>query len=186
MENRETFFARLEPFMPPSELRMVEIAYMMAKYGHRAQVRNELDGEGNPVRYFEHLRGVALILIDEAEVRDWKIIVSGLLHDSLEDTRDITPEIIEHLFGARVCQIVKLLSKCPKEGYLDRLQKYGDATVLLVKAADRLHNLRSMKDATPEFVLRQQVETKDKYIPIFRQAKRTQVLRLMDKMLELI
>jgi (p)ppGpp synthase/HD superfamily hydrolase len=169
MENRETFFARLTPFMPPSELRQVEVAYMMAKFAHRAQTRTELDANGDPVRYFEHLRGVALILIDECEIRDWKLIVAGLLHDSLEDTRDITPEIIEHLFGDRVCQIVKLLSKCPKEGYLERLQKYGDSDTLLVKAADRLHNLRSMKDCTPEFRTKQRVETYEKYFPIFRQ-----------------
>jgi GTP pyrophosphokinase len=179
MENRETFFARLVPFMPPSELRHVEVAYMMAKYGHRAQIRNDLDDKGDPIRYFEHLRGVALILIDEVEVRDWKLIVAALLHDSLEDTKDISEEIIEHLFGARVCQIVKLLSKCPKEGYLDRLQKYGDDEVLLMKACDRLHNLRSMDKSPVPFVQKQVTETKEKLLPIFRQASDPRLLRVL-------
>jgi GTP pyrophosphokinase len=179
MENRETFFARLTPFMPPSELRHVEVAYMMAKYGHRAQVRNDLDDKGDPIRYFEHLRGVALILIDEAEVRSWELIVAALLHDSLEDTKDITEEIIEHLFGKRVCQIVKLLSKCPKEGYLDRLQKYGDDEVLLLKACDRLHNLRSMDKSPIPFIQKQVTETKDKLIPVFRQATDPRVGRMI-------
>lgn len=182
VENRESFFARLTPFMPPSELRRVEIAYMMAKYGHRAQTRKSVDDQGNPIRYFEHLRGVALILIDEAEVRDWQLIVAALLHDSLEDTKDITPEIIEHLFGSRVCQIVKLLSKCPKEGYLDRLQKYGDEEVILIKAADRLYNLRDMKQCSLEFINKQLDETDFKYMPIFRQFETPQIGNLMGRM----
>lgn len=186
MENRESFFARLTPFMPPSEVRNVEIAYMMAKFAHRAQKRNEVDAAGDKIRYFEHLRRVAIVLIDEAEVRDWKLVCAALLHDSLEDTRDITPDIIEHLFGARVCQIVKLLSKCPKEGYLDRLQKYGDDDVLLIKAADRLDNMRSLDQATPEFVLKQVTETRDKMLPIFRQAKDVRIWHLFDKIASIV
>lgn len=168
MENRETFFARLTPFMPPSELRMVEIAYMMAKYGHRAQVRKDLDLTGTPIRYFEHVRGVALILIDELGIRDWRQIVVALLHDTLEDTKDITPEIIEHVFDATVCQRVKILSKVPKEGYLERLKTYGDPHIFIVKGADRLHNLRSMKDCTPEFIAKQVEETQMHIQPILR------------------
>lgn len=186
MENRESFFARLSPFMPPSELRNVEVAYMMAKFAHRAQKRNETDQNGDQVRYFEHLRRVAIVLIDECEVRDWRIICAALLHDSLEDTRDITPEIIEHLFDARVCQIVKLLSKCPKEGYLDRLQKYGDDEVIMIKGADRLDNMRSLGQATPEFVKKQVIETREKMMPIFRQAQDERVWRLVDKIGELV
>lgn len=181
MENRGTFFARLSPFMPPSEIRHVEVAYMMAKYGHRAQVRNDLDEKGDPIRYFEHLRGVALILIDEAEVRDWKMIVTALLHDSLEDTKDISEQIIDHLFGGQVCRNIKLLSKLPKEGYLDRLQKYGDDDVLLVKACDRLHNLRSMKSSPATFIQKQITETKEKLMPIFRQSKDVRVARIAEK-----
>jgi len=178
MENRETFFARLTPFMPPSELRKVEVAYMMSKFGHRAQLRKEKDEKGNPVRYFEHCRRVALILIDKGEVRDWRLICAALLHDVLEDTRDITEEIIEHLFDARVCQIVKLLSKRPKEGYLDRLQKFGDADVYLIKAADRLDNLSHMETVTVDFINKQVTETEDKLMPIFRQAADHRVTKL--------
>lgn len=130
--------------MPPSEMRQVEIAYMMAKYGHRAQTRKETDENGKPLRYFEHPRRVAIILIDKFNVRDWKLIVAGLLHDSLEDTKDINEEMLEHLFGQRTTQIIKLVSKVPKEGYWDRLKKYGDKEILLVKMADRIDNLMSL------------------------------------------
>lgn len=186
MENRETFFARLSPFMPPSEIRNVEVAYMMAKFGHRAQTRNETDANGDKVRYFEHLRRVAIILIDECGVRDWRLICAALLHDSLEDTRDITPSIIEHLFGARVCQVVMLLSKCPKEGYLERLQQYGDDEVIMLKAADRLDNMRSLSQATPQFIAKQVAETRQKLIPVFNRSDKPQVIRLVVRILELV
>lgn len=167
-ENRETFFARLTPFMTPAELRYVETAYMLGKFGHRAQVRKEKDTDGNPIRYWEHCRAVALILIDEANVRDWRLICAALLHDCIEDTKDITPEIIEHIFGERVCQIVKILSKVPKEGYLERLKKYGDQEIILIKAADRLSNMRTLKGCSPEFIAKQVEETNTKLIPLFR------------------
>lgn len=178
MENRESFFARLSPFMPPPELRNVEVAYMMAKFAHRAQKRNETDSQGEKIRYFEHLRRVAIILIDETEIRDWTLICAALLHDSLEDTRDINPEMIAHLFGTRVCQIVKLLSKCPKEGYFERLQKYGDDDVFLIKAADRLDNLRSMEQAGLLFMEKQHKETVERIVPILRQSTNNKVNHL--------
>lgn len=168
MENRESFFGRLEPFMIPSELRNVQVAYMMAKFAHRAQLRKETDANGDPVRYFEHLRRVALILIDEYDVRNWELICAALLHDSLEDTNDITAPIIEHLFGGRVCQIVKVLSKTPKEGYYERLRRFGDPDILLVKGADRLDNLRSLSQTTREFADKQRRETVAEVLPIMR------------------
>ncbi len=167
IENKASFFERLTPFMPPSELSKVKTAYMLAKFAHRAQTRTQIDEKGNHIRYFEHCRNVALILIDEAKVRDWKLICAALLHDSLEDTEDITPEILEDIFGTRVCQIVKLLSKVPKEGYYERLKNFGDAEILLVKAADRLHNLRSMEGCQPDWVRVQVLETKSVLLPIF-------------------
>ncbi len=60
-ENRETFFSRLEPFLVPSQLLNIKLAYTLAKYGHRSQHRKELDINGEPVRYFEHVRRVTLV-----------------------------------------------------------------------------------------------------------------------------
>lgn len=169
MENRETFFARVQPFFPPSTIRGIELAYYLAKHGHRSQVRKEKDAEGNPLRYFEHVRGVTLILMDEAKCMHPEMIIASLLHDSIEDTRDLTPELIEHAFGTDVCCIVKTLSKTPKEGYIERLNMCQDWRTLTVKACDRLHNLRSLlaDGVAPEFVLKQTKETMSKYYPIF-------------------
>lgn len=166
-ENRETFFKRLEPFFAPSVLLDVQLAYTMAKFSHRAQTRRELDADGEPQRYFEHVRRVAILLVDTARVVQPEMVIGALLHDGIEDTRDLTPEMIEHCFGADVATIVKTLSKDPSEGYLERFHMCSDWRPYLVKACDRLDNLRSMSTASPEFMRKQTAETAEKYYPLF-------------------
>lgn len=166
-ENRASFFARLAPYFSPSVMLDVELAYTLAKYGHRAQVRQELDSEGKPVRYFEHVRRVALILIDEVQFIASDMIITCLVHDGFEDTRDLTPEMVEHCFGSNVVSMVKTLSKVPKDGYLERFFICDNWQTYVVKACDRLDNLRSLSQATPEFRQKQLRETKEKYLPLF-------------------
>lgn len=167
MENRETFFARLEPFYAPSQMYDVTLAYMLAKFGHRAQVRNEIV-DGAPLRYFEHLRRVALVLVDQVKITDPTMVIAALMHDALEDTRDLTPGLLEHCFGADLVTIVRGLSKVPKEGYIDRLGMCSDWRVLIIKACDRYDNLMSVEDVSPEFVAKQVRETREKYVAIFK------------------
>jgi len=168
MENKESFYARITPFFSNSEEQKVRLAYYLAKYGHRAQVRKE-KVDDKPIRYFEHVRRVSLILMDEAKCMKSEMIIAALLHDSLEDTEDLTPELLEFTFGPDVVSIVKKLSKVPKEGYLDRLYMCTDWRVLLVKACDRLDNLRSLmvEGTTREFRKKQVKETTEKYFPLF-------------------
>lgn len=166
-ENRESFFARLEPYHAPSTLLDIHLAYTLAKFSHRAQVRKETDEHGQAVRYFEHVRRVALVLIDEAKIVDPTMIIAALLHDGPEDTRDLTPGMIEHCFGPDVVAIVKTLSKVPKEGYLDRFYISGDWRPFVIKACDRLDNLRSLSSAPVEFQDKQLKETQEKYVPLF-------------------
>lgn len=165
-ENRSKFFGRLVSLSRADRMR-VELAYTLAKFSHRSQVRKELDESGQPMRYFEHPRRVALILIDELHVIDPDLIIAALLHDGIEDTRDLTHDMIEFHFGNEVARIVALLSKCPKEGYIERLKAFADSKVLLVKACDRLDNLRSMSNASAEFVAKQVNETVQVYYPLF-------------------
>jgi len=167
MENRETFFQRLKPFFVPSTLLDVELAYTLAKFSHRSQVRKEVDGEGQPVRYFEHIRRVALVLIDEAKIINREMVIASLLHDGMEDTRDLTPAMIEHCFGPDVTQMVMTLSKVPKDGYLERFYTSTDWRVYLIKACDRLDNVRSLSQASPAFQAKQIAETRDKYYSLF-------------------
>lgn len=168
VENKETFQTRVAPYLSPSQQLDVKLAYCLGKFGHRAQVRKELI-EGRPTRYFEHVRRVSIILMDEVRIYDRDMIIAALLHDSLEDTHDLTPELLEHCFGEEVISIVKLLSKVPKEGYIDRLNNCHDWKVLLIKACDRLDNLRSLMipENTIEFKKKQILETKEKYFSIF-------------------
>lgn len=167
-ENRETFFRRLEPHLAPSELLDVQLAYTLSKYGHRAQTRKEVDADGKPVRYFEHPRRVTLVLLDEVKIHDRELVIASLLHDGIEDTKDLTPEMLEHCFGADVVRIVKTLSKVPKEGYLERFTASVDWRPYVIKACDRLDNLRSLENTTREFAEKQANETKSKYYPLFK------------------
>lgn len=166
-ENRESFFKRLEPYLAPSTLLDVQLAYTLAKYGHRAQLRKELDEHGDPVRYFEHVRRVTIILVDEVRIVRPEMIIAGLLHDGPEDTRDLTHPMVEHCFGTDVCSLVKVLSKTPPEGYLDRFNLCTDWRPYVLKGCDRLDNLRSLGSGTPEFRTKQLAETRDKYFPLF-------------------
>jgi (p)ppGpp synthase/HD superfamily hydrolase len=168
MENKETFQNRLFPYFSPSDQLDIKLAYSLAKFGHRAQTRKELT-DGHPTRYFEHVRRVAIVLMDEMKIMDRDMIISCLLHDSIEDTEDLTPELLEHCFGTNVVSMVKQLSKVPKEGYIERLSYCRDWKVLAIKACDRLDNLRSLMipGTTVEFQKRQIKETKEKYFPIF-------------------
>jgi len=169
-ENRASFQDRLRPIVPPGQLIDIEHAYMISKYVHRAQVRMELDENGNPLRYFEHPRRVALILMDTVGVTDPIILCAALLHDTVEDSEELSPAAIERYWGSEVASLVQLLSKIPKEGYVERLNKHGDWRTLLIKACDRLDNLRSLDpaDVSGEFRTRQLKETHELYIPLFQ------------------
>jgi len=166
-ENREAFFTRLEPFFAPSTLLDVQLMYTLAKFGHRSQVRKELDEEGDPIRYFEHVRRVAIILIDEARIVKPEMIIAALGHDTVEDTRDVTPAMLERCFGTDVVSIIKVLSKTPKEGYIERFWTCTDWRPYVIKACDRLDNLRSLEKTSVGFRTRQIAETRDKYFPLF-------------------
>lgn len=157
---RREFMAKLEPIMSPKELEAIETAYVLAKYGHRGQERD--DG----TRYFEHPKSVAHILIEELKVNDAQTIIMALLHDVLEDSHILSPYRIELNFGKEVVIGLKLLTKKPKEGYLKRLSTYGDNKTILVKLCDRLHNLRTLKYCTRKKQKEQIEETRSHLLPL--------------------
>lgn len=168
MENKDTFQARLRPYFGPSDQLDIKLAYCLAKFGHRAQTRKELT-EGKPTRYFEHVRRVAIVLMDEMQIMDRDMIIACLLHDSIEDCQDLSPELLEHSFGTNVTAMVKWLSKVPKEGYIERLNNCHNWKILAIKACDRLDNLRSLMvpNTSIEFQKKQLKETREKYFTIF-------------------
>lgn len=166
MENRDTFFDRFSD--PPGsvllsneEIERIELAYALAKYAHRAQDRK--DGE----RYFEHPRRVALWVIDGIGLYDASTIIAALLHDAYEDAPQyVTPFKVRVIGGEHAEFMIRLLSKVPKDGYLERLLAYGDWKTLLVKAIDRYDNLSSLSVAPADFQRKQVIETRDKYFPL--------------------
>lgn len=169
-ENREAFFARLRPILAPSQLLDIEFAYALAKHAHRWQTRKELDAEGHPIRYFEHLRSAVLILIDELEVYDPKMVIALFMHDSIEDTKDISALMLEHAFGTEVALMVTMLTKDPVEGYYGRLMRFASARTLILKGCDNLSNMRTLAGCTPEFQAKQIRQSKEHVFPLMDRA----------------
>jgi guanosine-3',5'-bis(diphosphate) 3'-pyrophosphohydrolase len=177
-ETHETFFARISPWMAPKELMDVQVAYTVAKAAHRYQFRKETNPDGTQQRYFDHPRRVAIYLLDKVGVTNHELVVTALLHDTLEDTK-LSADMIAHLFGQNIAKNVKLLSKLPKQGYYERLLKFGDENVATVKLADRIDNLSSMIQLDPMFQNRQREDTKEHIYPLFRLVKNEQTRKIL-------
>lgn len=163
-ENYQSSVERCEVFFPHSDVVMISVAYDMAKGHHAHQFRkSERNPDGTPVRYFEHVRRVALVLMDEAGIVNRpRIVIKGLLHDSYEDTR-LGHEAIRMVFGEDVSRDVLMMSKRPKAGFADRLIRHGSWEALAVKVADRVDNLRHLPADNREFVQKQYDESRAMY-----------------------
>jgi (p)ppGpp synthase/HD superfamily hydrolase len=157
------------------EQRQIMRAYRLAKYGHQRQLR-----EGGQ-RYFEHVRAVAVLLIDVG-VRDADVICAALLHDVIEDTFILLFDDIEEWFGANVCHTVRMVTKVKrvaKTKYFGRLSNDGPRS-WLVKCADRVHNISTLVEgdanSRQRFVekKRKQVKETRKYVlPLARSLSAT-------------
>ena len=158
---RKRFIDKLKPLLCPRDLNHVIAAYMFAKYAHRNQFR-----DGGTVRYFEHAKAVALILIDELHITDWHAVVLGLMHDVPEDSFLLTWERIELNFGKTITHELKLLTKQPKRGYIKRLRMHGSTRALTTKCCDRVHNLRTLSSCKTQKQHEQIAETRRVHIPL--------------------
>ena len=171
MENRESFFDRLRQapasaLFSSEDVARIELAYDLAKYAHRAHARK--DGE----RYFEHPRRVALWLLDGLELYDLGAVVAALLHDAYEDgPQYVSPEKVRILGGHEAERMIRLLSKVPKQGYVERLRRHADWKTLAIKLCDRYDNVSSLEAAPVEFQRKQVDETRDVYLPLFDHLK---------------
>ena len=144
-------------------------AYKFSDVAHAGQVRHS----GEP--YVSHCIEVARILADLQ--LDTTTVVSGLLHDIVEDTA-ITIEDVAREFGSEIAQIVDGLTKIANlplssreerqvENYRKLLLSIAkDARVILIKLADRLHNMRTLDYLEPEKQRRVAQETRDLYAPL--------------------
>ena len=161
---------RVKKYHPSDDISLIEKAYTVADNAHKDQVRKS----GEP--YIIHPLCVAIILAD-LEL-DKETIVAGLLHDVVEDTI-MTDEEIRAEFGADVALLVDGVTKLGQLQYKgDKLEVQAenlrkmflamakDIRVILIKLADRLHNMRTLKHMAPEKQQEKARETLDIYAPI--------------------
>ena len=170
----EELYARLidkiKQYHPSSDLEIIDKAYDFAYKAHGDQKRRS----GEP--YIIHPLHTALILAD-LEL-DKESIMAALLHDVMEDTK-VTREDMVSAFGEEVTDLVDGVTKLTKLDYdVDKVEKQAenlrkmflamakDIRVILIKLADRLHNMRTLMYMSPESQREKSRETIDIYSPI--------------------
>jgi guanosine-3',5'-bis(diphosphate) 3'-pyrophosphohydrolase len=156
-------------YLPPEQIERVRKAYLIGAHAHAGQTRKS----GEP--YITHPVAVAGILADLG--MDVETIVAAILHDTLEDT-PLSRSELESGFGTTVAELVDGVTKLDKVRFLSQqeaaaesfrkmlLAMARDLRVILIKLADRLHNMRTLGSMTPESRRRIARETLDIYAPI--------------------
>jgi len=160
---------KIKAYKEDADFQLIEKAYHFARRAHEGQFRDSGDV------YFRHPYEVAKILADlELDVTT---IAAGLLHDVLEDT-EVTREQLEEEFGPEIVHLVDgvtKLSKIPfqtkEEHQAQSLRKMflamaEDLRVVLIKLADRLHNMRTLRHLPRERQLKVAKETLEIYTPL--------------------
>ena len=165
----ETLLEKVRSYSPEADLELLRQAYTFSAAEHKGQVRHS----GEP--YLVHPLEVAYILADMK--LDVVAVASGLLHDVVEDTLT-TPERIAELFGPEVAHVVEGVTKIgaipfssSEERQAENFRKMllamvDDIRVILVKLADRLHNMRTLHHLPEERRTKIGQETLDIYAPI--------------------
>ncbi len=165
----ETIRDRVRTYQPEADFDLLRAAYVVAAQAHQGQVR--LSGEP----YLNHPLEVAGILADLK--LDIVSVACGLLHDVVEDTK-VTNEDLERRFGKDVSRVIDGLTKLSRVEFssaeanqAENVRKMiiamtDDTRVILIKLADRLHNMRTLDFLREEKRQRIATETLDVYAPI--------------------
>ncbi|MCX7726442.1 MAG: bifunctional (p)ppGpp synthetase/guanosine-3',5'-bis(diphosphate) 3'-pyrophosphohydrolase [Chitinispirillaceae bacterium] len=168
-EAAELFVQKILEVNPKVEIDIIEKAFRFSWEAHHNQVRKS----GEP--FLAHPVAVAMILAEQK--LDSTTIAAGLLHDVLEDT-NITKEMLEENFGSEIALLVdgvtkikSLPFKSNKERQAETYRKMllsmaQDWRVIIIKFADRLHNLRTLKYLEPERIKEIAKETLEIYAPL--------------------
>ena len=173
METFEEHYAAMErainKHIPGADWALINKAVDYASAKHQAQKRKD----GSP--YIIHPLAVAQIVAEMG--LDCDAVLGALLHDCIEDT-DASHEDIERIFGSTVAELVEGVTKLTRANFstseqaqMENLRKMfmamsKDIRVVLIKIADRLHNMRTMQYQTPEKQLKKCRETMDVYAPL--------------------
>ncbi|MGB8621980.1 MAG: RelA/SpoT family protein, partial [Paracoccaceae bacterium] len=165
----EDLIALVRNYNPKTNEKLIRRAYEYGEKMHEGQVRQS----GDP--YFTHPVSVAAILT-EMQLDD-ATIITALLHDTIEDTKSTYREIAD-IFGAEVAELVDGVTKLTNLQLSSSETKQAenfrklfmamskDLRVILVKLADRLHNMRTIKFQKPEKQVQKARETMDIYAPL--------------------
>ena len=159
----------LEEYLTKEEIELVKKAHLIAEKAHSGQFRKS----GEP--YITHPLSVALIL---AELKlDFYCIVAAILHDCIEDT-SVTKDEVRDQFGEEVAHIVEGVSKLTNLEFTSSTQKQAqnfqklilamskDMRVMIIKLADRLHNMRTIDSMDKEKIIQKAKETSELHAPI--------------------
>ncbi|TWO72476.1 bifunctional (p)ppGpp synthetase/guanosine-3',5'-bis(diphosphate) 3'-pyrophosphohydrolase [Caenimonas sedimenti] len=176
--------ARLD-YLDAAEIDLVRKAYRFADEAHLGQIR----ASGEP--YITHPIAVA------AQCAEWKLdaqaLMAALLHDAIEDCGVTKPELIER-FGAPVAELVDGLTKLDKLHFNTREENQAesfrkmllamarDVRVILIKLADRTHNMRTLEDVPREKWARISAETLEIYAPIAHRLGLNQTYRELQEL----
>ena len=168
-EHYDSMIETIQKRMPGADLALVDKAVDYASKKHASQKRKD----GSP--YIIHPLSVAQIVTEMG--LDMDAILGALLHDCIEDT-DASHEEIEKLFGPTVAELVEGVTKLTRADFSSREQAQmenlrkmfmamsKDIRVVLIKIADRLHNIRTMQYQTPAKQIAKCQETMDIYAPL--------------------
>lgn len=154
--------------LTPADLELITLAYQLAKKAHEGQTR----ASGEP--YFVHVFETAKILAELG--MDANTISAGLLHDVLEDTKVQETEM-QQMFGSDITDLVKGVTKLGTlkyrghERHVESLRKFfvamaNDLRVVIIKFADRLHNLRTLQHLREDKQKRIAIESIEVYAPL--------------------
>ncbi len=174
----EQLLGRVRAYLPGDQVELVRQAYCLGALAHDGQTRKS--GEA----YITHPVSVAMLLVDLG--MDAETLCAAILHDVLEDT-PIARERIASQFGETVAELVDGVTKLDKLRFRDRqeaaaesfrkmlLAMARDLRVILIKLADRLHNMRTIDSMSGESRRRIARETLDIYAPIAQRLGMNQI-----------
>jgi GTP diphosphokinase / guanosine-3',5'-bis(diphosphate) 3'-diphosphatase len=165
----QTLIEEIPKYQPGADLEVLERAYRFSERSHRGQQR----ASGEP--YLSHPLEVATLLVDFK--MDVITVTAGLLHDVLEDT-GATKTDLEREFGKEIAELVDGVTKIGKLAFSSREERQAenfrkmlvamarDLRVLMIKLADRLHNMRTLDYLPPDKSRKIAQETLDIYAPL--------------------
>jgi len=165
----ETLIEEIPKYQPGADLDVLERAYRFSAASHQGQQR----ASGEP--YLSHPLEVANLLVDFK--MDVTTVTAGLLHDVLEDTA-ATKADLEREFGGEIAELVDGVTKIGKLAFSSREERQAenfrkmlvamarDLRVLMIKLADRLHNMRTLDYLPPDKAKKIAQETLDIYAPL--------------------